>query len=140
MRTKNIDEYILNTQSLIKSNPITTTISITYTHASKDDNKVKTIVKFKTYDPKHGICHTFKTHKIKEFSKLFNALGPRGCNINGNDIDGLSLSLSNVDKSLIINESTPNPEEPVKGINTNSNTEKSKESSKKKKNKKKGKK
>lgn len=140
MKVKQIDTYITSTQSLLKSNPSGTTISITYTHCKKDD-KIRSIIKFKTYDAKHGICHVFKTHKIKEFSKLFNALGPRGCNVKGEDVEGLSLLLSNVTKDEVIvnepeletksKENTPAEFEPV----VESNTQK-----KKSKNKKKGKK
>lgn len=104
MKVKQIDTYITSTHSLLKSNPSGTTISITYTHVKKDDDKIRSIIKFKTYDSKNGICHVFKTHKVKEFSKLFNALGPRGCNVDGQDVDGLSLLLSNTDKDLVIKE------------------------------------
>lgn len=122
MKVKQIDEYIIATQELLKANPSSTTISITYTHSKKksDDGVIKSIIKFKTFDPKHGICYNFKTHKIKEFSKLANALGPRGCNVQGTDIDGLSLTLSNAEKSDVVKqvevveetskEATPVPE------------------------------
>lgn len=139
MKVKQIDTYITSTQSLLKSNPANTTITITYTHSKKkNDDKLRSIIKFKTFDSKTGICHVFKTHKIKEFSKLFNALGPRGCNINGADIDGLSLLLSNTEKSEIVkdNETVEKPNETVKAeVTTNKDS-----SQKKKKNKKKGKK
>jgi hypothetical protein len=136
MKVKQIDTYIKSTQSLLKANPSTTTISITYTHSKKDDDKIRSIIKFKTYDPKHGICYVFKTHKIKEFSKLCNALGPKGCNIQGKDEDGLSLLLSNVERNDIIKESTP-----VETSNIEAKPDTIlKPASKKKKNKKKGKK
>lgn len=110
MKVKQIDTYITSTQSLLKSNPSGTTITITYTHSKskskKNDGKdnLKTIIKFKTFEPRTGICHNYKTHKIKEFSKLFNALGPRGCNIEGKDIDGLSLLLANSEKADVVKE------------------------------------
>lgn len=110
MRVKQIDEYITLTQDLLRANPSATTISITYTHSKKksdDDSINKSIIKFKTYDARHGICYNFRTHKIKEFSKLANALGPRGCNVQGVDINGLSLILSNVEKSDVVKENEP---------------------------------
>lgn len=138
MKVKQIDTYITSTQSLLKANPSGTTISITYTHIKKDDGMIRSIIKFKTYDAKLGICHVFKTHKIKEFSKLFNALGPRGCNVDGQDVDGLSLLLTNADKDAVVKETAEAapPKEKIKA-ETDLTPE---PSQKKKKNKKKGKK
>ncbi|GMM46847.1 signal recognition particle subunit [Pichia kluyveri] len=141
MKIKNIDTYLTSTKELLESNPNNTTISITYTHVKKNDNKVRSIIKFKTFNNKSGIVHIFKTHKSKEFSKIINALGPRGCNINGNDMDGLSLSLSNVNKNDIIKEDEKLPiveEQTVNNVPVKNNEQST--SQKKKKNKKKGKK
>lgn len=141
MKIKQIDEYIKSTQSLLKANPSTTTISITYTHSQKkktdDDTVIKSIIKFKTYDPKHGISFNFKTHKIKEFSKLANALGPRGCNVEGVDVEGISLILSNTEKSEVVPQ-TPVVEEAQTDANTSTTQEPT--TQKKKSKKKKGKK
>lgn len=140
MKIKQIDSYITSTQSLLKSNPSGATITITYTHSKKkNDDKLRSIIKFKTYDAKTGICHVFKTHKIKELSKLFNALGPRGCNVNGEDIDGLSLLLSNTEKSEVVQETLPEitTTTDITKIDSDAATE---TNQKKKKNKKKGKK
>ncbi|GAV28730.1 hypothetical protein PMKS-002205 [Pichia membranifaciens] len=105
---------------------------------TKDDDKIRSIIRFKTYDPKSGICHVFKTHKVKEFSKLFNALGPRGCNVDGQDVEGLSLLFSNTDKDSIIKEvSEPVPSNEKIKAEAEASPE---PSQKKKKNKKKGKK
>lgn len=106
MKVKQIDTYITSTRDLLKANPSGTTISITYTHSKSNKDKPKTIIKFKTNDPRCGICYSYKTHKIKEFSKLFNALGPNGCNVQGEEQEGLSLILSNVDKKDVIEETT----------------------------------
>lgn len=135
MKIKEIDSFITSTQSLLSTNPSNTTISITYSHCKKDDGKVRSIIKFKTFDAKHGICYTFKTHKIKEFSKLCNAFGPRGCNVQGKDVDGLSLLISNVDKKDVVTEVVAEPaaQEKTPAAETSS-------TQKKKKNKKKGKK
>lgn len=137
MKVKQIDTYITSTKSLLKANPSTTTISITYTHCKKGDDKIRSIIKFKTYDPKHGICHVFKTHKIKEFSKLCNALGPTGCNIQGTDEDGLSLLLSNVSRDEVIKESKPAETTPAVESKQEASTLAASETSSKKKNKKK---
>lgn len=140
MKIKQIDTYITSTQSLLKSNPSGATITITYTHSKKkNDDKLRSIIKFKTYDAKTGICHVFKTHKIKELSKLFNALGPRGCNVNGEDIDGLSLLLSNTEKSEVVQETLPEITTTTDIIKTDSDAA-TETNQKKKKNKKKGKK
>lgn len=137
MKVQQIDTYITSTKYLLKANPSTTTISITYTHCKKDDDKIRSIIKFKTYDPKHGICHVFKTHKIKEFSKLCNALGPRGCNIQGKDEEGLSLLLSNVSKDDVIKEAKPLETTPIVETKVEVVSQSTPEISSKKKNKKK---
>jgi hypothetical protein len=138
MRVKDIDAYITQTQALLKASPSSTTISITYTHRKKNDEDIKAVIRFKTYDAKHGICHVFKTHKIKEFSKLCNALGPRGCNVNGEDVDGISLILSNAKKEDVVKEEAPKVDEETVQRESTPATDSAPQ--KKKKNKKKGKK
>lgn len=98
-KIKQIDTYITDTISLVTSSPSSTSVTLTYTHSNKHN-----IIKFKTYNPKLGICYNFKTYKIKEFSKLFNALGPRNCIVGGSDIKGLGLIMCNADKEDIIVE------------------------------------
>lgn len=139
MRVKDIDEYITKSQELLMAAPSSTTISITYTHRNKkEEDTLKSVIRFKTYDAKHGICHVFKTHKIKEFSKLCNALGPRGCNVNGTDMDGISLTLSNAKKEDVVKEEETTPA--VESTQKESTPSADSAPSKKKKNKKKGKK
>lgn len=69
---------------------------------------------------------------------MFNALGPRGCNVDGQDVDGLSLLLTNADKDAVVKETAEAapPKEKIKA-ETDLTPE---PSQKKKKNKKKGKK
>lgn len=136
---KDIDTYIISTGKLLKTIP-SATISVSYTHTKSG----KSLMKFKSYDPKHGICYTFSTRKQKEFSKLCNALGPRGCSIGSSEIEGLSLLLMNTQKDEVVpieepttiaadpvasskpQEATPTPEQ-----NTSSSKNKKKKKGKK---------
>lgn len=69
------DNFIEKSVQLMKSGPANTKVSITYTHSGE---KRKPIVKFKLFNPVTGICLSLRTHKAKEFSRIMNALGPRG--------------------------------------------------------------
>ncbi|VEU20233.1 DEKNAAC101078 [Brettanomyces naardenensis] len=70
------DTYIEKSVQLLKANPRDTSVGVTYTHSKTE--KKRPIVRFKTYNDKGGICLTFRTYKMKEFSRILNALGPRG--------------------------------------------------------------
>lgn len=105
---KDIDAYIVSTGKLLKTIP-SATLSVSYTHTKSG----KSLIKFKSYDPKHGICYTFSTRKQKEFSKLCNALGPRGCSIGSTETDGLSLLLMNAPKDEVVPIEEPVAAEPT---------------------------
>ncbi|KAH3671139.1 hypothetical protein OGAPHI_000850 [Ogataea philodendri] len=103
------DWFIQKSLDLLKASPDDTTVSITYTHSksgSKSTTKPpKAVIKFKTFNPKTGICLTFKTYKSKEFNRLVNVLGPRGSSMTKTDnqekktihLDGFSSVMSNVE-------------------------------------------
>jgi len=69
------DNFIEKSVQLMKSSPAKTRVSITYTHKGE---KRRPIVRFKLFNPVTGICLSLSTHKAKEFSRIMNALGPRG--------------------------------------------------------------
>lgn len=101
---KDIDSYIEASRKLLKSIP-SATLSVSYTHTKSGKSQIK----FKSYDPKTGICYTFATRKQKEFSKMCNALGPRGCSVGAGETEGLSLLLMNVTKDAIVPAEEPAP-------------------------------
>ncbi|KAK6465478.1 signal recognition particle 9 kDa protein-domain-containing protein [Scheffersomyces coipomensis] len=127
---KNIDSFIELATDLLVAYPNTTLLSITYTNVSKKNKKksesssgvtkksnASNCVNIKLYEPNAGKTHKYKTYKIKELSRLLTFIGPRGVNIGGDHMVGLSSIMSNVkyDESKeiedaeneIIRESTP---------------------------------
>lgn len=95
---KDIDTFILESTSLLKSVP-SSTITLSYTHTKSGKSQVK----FKITSPQHGLNYQYQTRKHKDFAKLCNALGPRGCNVGDvGEIDGLSLLLMNTAREEVV--------------------------------------
>ncbi|GMM27310.1 hypothetical protein DAMA08_000260 [Martiniozyma asiatica (nom. inval.)] len=104
-KIKKIDSYILSTKELLNSHP---ECLITTSHTLKHN---KPLIRFKTYTPKSGICYVFETRKVKDFAKVCNALGARGCVVDGKEIDGLACALMNANKEDIVIEEKENSQQ-----------------------------
>lgn len=92
--------FIEKSLELLTASPRDTSVGITYTHSK--DKKKRALVRFKVYNSKSGVCLSLQTHKVKELSRVLNALGPHDTtvtNIKQENIPvkGISSVMTNVE-------------------------------------------
>ena len=105
MATKPIDSFILNSVDLFKINPSQSIISITYQPPNNEINETSQVnnnhskITFKTNNSHLSTHYKYKTNKIKDVSRILNAMGPNGVSIIPNGI--LKRQIKNKNKKQV---------------------------------------